>query len=94
MRKILMVVLAVTLLMVLAITPVAAKPAQFVGLDYDGDGVLDCQYMVSEKHTKGTWSMKVVYFSFDWEYLGEELWTDYWGIMEDTFAPWTYPFPA
>lgn len=94
MKKILLIALTVALLVTLIATPCLAKKSEWVGLDYDGDGVADCQYTVVEKHNKNSWSMKVVYFSFDWDYLGEELWTGYWGIMEDTFEPWTYPFPS
>jgi len=93
-RKIFLVTLAVVLLIVLTATPCLAVKSEYVSLDYDGDGIADCQYMVAEKYNKTSWSITVVYFSFDWEYLGMELWTGYWGVMEDTFIPWTYSFPS
>jgi len=90
-KKLLIITLPVILLVTLIATPCLAGKSVWTNLDYNGDGVADCQYQTSEKHTKSGWSVNVVYFGFDWKYLGQELWTDYWGLMVDTFEPWTYP---
>jgi len=93
MKKVILAILLGLLLVAVVITPSLAGRASFVELDYDGDGVVDCQYTVSSKCGKKASCVSVSYFSLDFDYLGQEMWTEYWGLMVDTFEPWTYPFP-
>ncbi len=75
-----------------------AKPF-WIDLDYNADGVYDCQYQVAEHYiTVGQTEqarhfIRVIYRDYACTYLGEEVWVEGLGILKDSFLPWTYPFP-
>ena len=101
MKKIILLslILAVSLSILVAPQTFAQKggmnvqPPRFaIPLDYNGDGEIDVYYRVHEWQTRHGSGIQVMYFNQNHRMLGVEIWREGWGIVVDTFKPWTYPF--
>ncbi len=83
MKKLLVLALIVIMTGLLA-SPALARRVRWIQLDED----VQCRVSGDERGTT------VIYTSNDGEYLGQEMWTKYRGIIVDTYEPWTFPFPS
>jgi hypothetical protein len=91
MKKYIVVMLVILSLLGLILTGIGAKKISWVLLDYTNDNISDARYQVSFNKTNITVDYQDIYGEAS---LGQESYnTKTHTLEQDTFLPWTYPFP-